>query len=47
MNRTTTRLASIAAAALLTFTMLAGVDRLATSEPSPALLAKVVAAQKA
>jgi hypothetical protein len=43
MNRTATRLVSLAAAALFTFMMLAGVDRLATSDPSPALLAQVSA----
>jgi len=43
MNRTTHRLVSLAAAALLTVVMLAGVDRLATSDPAPELLARVTA----
>jgi hypothetical protein len=46
MNRTTARLASLAAAAMFTMAMLAGVDRLATTEPSPVLLAKVIAGKK-
>jgi hypothetical protein len=47
MSRTAARLVSIAAAALVTLTMLAGVDRMATAEPPAALLAKMAASHRA
>jgi hypothetical protein len=47
-NKTLTqRLASLAIAAVLTLAMLSGVDGLATSDVSPALLARVSAAAQA
>jgi hypothetical protein len=46
VTNVTQRLYSIAIAASLTLAMLAGIDALATSQPSPALLAHIAAAQQ-